>query len=253
MRGVVVCKPGSESVAGEVIDFLESSGYSVDMVVDSCEECEGYDFIVTVGGDGTILRTLQRLKECPPIFGINTGKVGLLTHATPENFREKLGIALSEMSVEEFMRVECGELIALNEIALLTAMPARLVEFSISVDGVEIERLRSDGLLVSTPIGSTAYALSTGGPIIDPRMECLLIVPVAPFKLGWKPWVVGRNRRVEVEVISRQCLAIADGHTTIQVEPGTTLSFRKSRYPARFFRVENRIGKIVKMLRSLSV
>ncbi len=250
MRGVVVCKPDSEDVAGEVVDFLENMGVSADIVMESCDY-ESYDFIVTVGGDGTILRTLQRIKDCPPIFGINTGKVGLLTHATPENFRERLAVALERMEVEEFMRIECEGLIALNEIALLTAMPARLVEFSIVVDGVEIERLRSDGLLISTPIGSTAYALSTGGPIIDPRMECMLVVPVAPFKLGWKPWVVGRHRRVEVEVISRQCLAIADGHTNVQIEPGTTLTFRKSNYPARFFKLENRIAKIVNMLRSM--
>ena len=250
MKGAIICKPGSEKTAGEVLSFLESMGIQAD-IVENCSECETYNFVVTVGGDGTILRTLQQIRKCPPIFGINTGKVGLLTHATPKNFRERLSAALEKMEVEEFMRIECGDLIALNEIALLTAMPARLVEFSIFVDGVEIERLRSDGLLISTPIGSTAYALSTGGPIIDPRIECTLIVPVAPFKLGWKPWVVGKHRKVEVKVISRQCLAIADGHTTLQIEPDTTLSFRKSRFPARFFKMENRIARIVGMLKNM--
>ncbi|RUM34212.1 MAG: NAD(+)/NADH kinase [Archaeoglobus sp.] len=250
MKGIIVYKPGSEKIANKAFTFLESIGIPVD-IADKCSKCEKYDFIVTVGGDGTILRTLQQIRDCPPIFGINTGKVGLLTHATPENFKDKLSIALEKMEIEEFMRIECENLIALNEIALLTAMPARLVEFSVFVDGVEIDRLRSDGLLISTPIGSTAYALSTGGPIIDPKMECTLIVPVAPFKLGWKPWIVGKQRKVEVEVVGRHCLAIADGHTTLQIEPKTTLLFRKSKYPARFFKVENRIARIINMLRNI--
>ncbi len=249
MKCAVVCKPGSEKIGREVVCFLEEIGIKAD-IGDYCTNC---DFIVTVGGDGTILRTLQNLKDCPPIFGINTGKVGLLTHATPENFRDKLKIALSKMEIEELMRVESNidEIIALNEIALLTSMPARLVEFSIFVNDVEIEDLRSDGLLISTPIGSTAYALSTGGPVIDPNMECLLIVPVAPFKLGWKPWVISDIRKIEVEVKSRDCLAIADGHKTVNVRAGEVLTFKKSKYPAKFFKIENRISKIIEMLRSI--
>ncbi|AEA47217.1 NAD(+)/NADH kinase [Archaeoglobus veneficus] len=253
MKAAVVYKPDSLDVAESVKEFLLSLNVEAE-VCEQSKELENYNFIVSVGGDGTILRTLQMLDECPPIFGVNTGKVGLLTHASPEDFKEKLGKAIEDMNIEEFMRIECtnGErLIALNEIALLTAVPARLVEFTVCVDGIEIEKMRGDGLLISTPIGSTAYALSTGGPIIDPRMYCVLVVPVAPFKLGWKPWVVDASRTVEVTIHNRPCLAIADGHRIVEIPPGSKLVFEKSGFPARFFKIPNRIKRITEMLRKM--
>ena len=252
MKADIFCKPGSEEIAKDVASFLEEMGVTAEIKAEIPDSC---DFIVTVGGDGTILRVLQKLKECPPIFGINTGKVGLLTHANPDNYKERLASAIERMEVEEFMRVDCiykeETMTALNEVALLTSMPARLVEFTVFVNGAEIENLRSDGMLIATSVGSTAYALSTGGPVVDPRMECLLIVPVAPFKLGWKPWVVSSSREVEVEVRVRDCLAIADGHETLKIKAGERLLFKKSDYPARFFKMSNRISRIVEMLRSI--
>ncbi|RLI87502.1 MAG: NAD(+)/NADH kinase [Archaeoglobales archaeon] len=253
MRAAIVYKPDSFGVAEDVRKFLESMGVEAE-ICEQSRELESYDFIVSVGGDGTILRTLQMLDHCPPIFAVNTGKVGLLTHADPENFKDLLGKSVENMDVEEFMRIECfanERLIALNEIALLTAVPARLVEMTISVDGVEIERMRGDGLLISTPIGSTAYALSTGGPIIDPYMACMLVVPVAPFKLGWKPWVVGADREVVVSIHNRPCLAIADGHKMVEVQPESKIVVRRSPYPARFFRIEDRIRRIAEMLKKM--
>jgi len=253
MKAAVVFKPDSMNMAEEIRNFLLSIGVDAE-VCDQSKEIEKYDFIVSVGGDGTILRTLQVLDECPPIFGVNTGKVGLLTHANPENYRVELEKAIREMNVEEFMRIECftsEKLVALNEIAILTAVPARLVEFRIAVDDVKIESMRSDGLLASTPIGSTAYALSTGGPIIDPYMRCMLIVPIAPFKLGWKPWVVGPARKITICIHRRPCLAIADGHRIVELQPGTEMEIRESPYPARFFSISNRVGRIAEMLRKM--
>ncbi len=253
MRAAVVFKPDSMNMAEEVRDFLLSIGVDAE-VCEQSREIEKYDIIVSVGGDGTILRTLQMLEKCPPIFGVNTGKVGLLTHANPDNYRVELEKAIREMNVEEFMRIECftaEKLVALNEIAILTAVPARLVEFHIAVDGVKIESMRSDGLLASTPIGSTAYALSTGGPIIDPYMRCMLIVPIAPFKLGWKPWVVGSKRRITVRIRGRPCLAIADGHRIVELQPGAEMEIRESPHPARFFSIGNRMGRITEMLRQM--
>ena len=253
MRAAIVYKPDSLSVAENVREFLKDMGVEAE-ICEQSKELESYDFIVSVGGDGTILRTLQMLDHCPPIFAVNTGKVGLLTHANPEDFKDLLERAVKSMDVEEFMRIECfasERLTALNEIALLTAVPARLVEMTVSVDGVEIERMRGDGLLISTPIGSTAYALSTGGPIIDPHMVCMLVVPVAPFKLGWKPWVVGAEREVVVSIHNRPCLAIADGHRIVEVQPGSRIVVKKSPHPARFFRIENRMRRIAEMLKKM--
>ncbi len=249
MKACVVYKPDSSKLAEEVLEFLKGMGIDA-VTIDDWGRAKEFDFIVSVGGDGTILRLLQFIDvKTPPIFGINTGKVGLLTHCDSKNYREELRRALRDFETEELMRLECSvegrKLLALNEIAVLTSKPARMIRVRITVDGTEVEDMRCDGMLFSTPIGSTAYALSTGGPIIDPSLESILVVPVAPFKLGWKPWVVHPERRIEVET-DDEALVVADGH---EVVTGERLVVRRSDRPAVFFKVENRIGKIVEKLK----
>ena len=251
MKGAIVHKPDSKALAVEVIDFLKSSGFDVRM---TDEDLERYDFIVVVGGDGTILRVLQKLRECPPIFAINTGRIGLLTHCEPQDYKERLLTSLRNFDVEEFMRLKCRvgdvEVLALNEIAILCSIPAKLVEMKIYVDDVLVDVIRCDGILVSTPVGSTAYSLSIGGPIIDPYLGSILIIPVAPFKLGWKPWVVRDDRIVRIE-FDRSVFVVADGQETIRLDPGE-VTIEKSEHPARFFKVENRIERIVERLKRIS-
>ncbi len=251
MKGCIIHKPDSVDVARDVLKFLTEIGVSAEILQD-WSLAKDFDFIVSVGGDGTILRLLQFIDDkTPPIFGINTGKVGLLTHCNTD-FREYLLKAIEEFKTEEFMRIECtvdGEkLLALNEIAILTAKPARMINVRIFVDEVEIENIRCDGMLVSTPIGSTAYALSTGGPIIDPYIESILIVPVAPFKLGWKPWVVSADRKIRAKVDS-EAFVVADGHKVVSADRDSEIVLRKSKSYAVFFKMENRIGKIVEKLK----
>ncbi len=260
MKAAIVYKQNSLDTAKDVKSFLDERGVSSDLFQTPPEELESYDFIVSVGGDGTILRILQKVLKCPPIFGINTGKIGLLTHSDPENFRPALEqVVEGKTEVEEFMRIECyindeSKLIAMNEVALLSSAPARLIGMSVSVDGVEIENMRGDGMLFSTPVGSTAYALSTGGPIVDPLLQSILIVPVAPFKLGWKPWVIHADRTIEVKLHpERKALAIADSHKVVEVSPDDRIKIVKSNYPAVFFKSPvMRIKKIVGMLKQLA-
>ncbi len=249
MRGCIVHKPDSADLASDVLEFLNDMGFEAEILED-WRRVGSYDFIISVGGDGTILRLLQYIKgRCPPIFGINTGRVGLLTHCG-RDYREHLRRALSNFETERFMRVECtvgGErMIALNEIAVVTSKPAKMIDVRVVVDGCEVEKGRCDGVLVSTPIGSTAYALSTGGPIVDPYMECILLVPVAPFKLGWKPWVISPLRAVKIEV-KGEALVVADGHRYVSLEGGEVV-IRKSESYAVFFKIEKRIEKTVEKL-----
>lgn len=251
MRVAVVSKDASSEVAREVEDFLIRAGVDAEITeIDS--KLEDYNLIVSVGGDGTILSILQQIRYCPPIFGINTGRIGLLTHAEVINFKEELNKILKGFEVEEFMRVEClmdgkSKLIAMNEIAILSSVPAKLIELRIFLDGVEIEYMRCDGMLFSTPIGSTAYALATGGPIIDPYLDSILIIPVAPFKLAWKPWVVNPNRKIEVE-LHRDAIAVADGQSSVKVGVDSEIKIVKSKYPAVFVKHPSRIQKIADKL-----
>jgi NAD+ kinase len=259
MRAAIVYKQNSLDVAKEVKTFLEGKGVIADLLQTPSRKLENYDFIVSFGGDGTILRILQNVLKCPPIFGINTGRIGLLTHSNPENFKPALeDVIENKIDTEEFMRIECHindtRLIAMNEIAILSSVPARLIGVSVSVDGVEIENMRGDGILFSTPVGSTAYALSAGGPIVDPSLQSILIVPVAPFKLGWKPWVINANRTIDVKLHpGRQVLAIADGHNAVEVSSDDRIRIVKSKYPAVFFKSPvMRIEKVMDALRKIA-
>jgi NAD+ kinase len=121
------------------------------------------------------------------------------------------------------------------------------------VDGVEIEDIRADGMLFSTPLGSTAYALSTGGPIVDPYLPSILITPIAPFKLGWKPWVVNKDSVISVELHpERSALAISDGQKMRKILPGDEIEIKESKYPAVFFKTrEKRIWKIAEKLKKI--
>ncbi|WP_457548474.1 NAD(+)/NADH kinase [Archaeoglobus sp.] len=251
MKGAIVYKPGSKKLAEEVSEFVNSNGFHAE-IVDIDKNLERYNYIIVIGGDGTILRVLQSVKNCPPIFAINTGRVGLLTHCEPHEYKDVVIKALSSFEVEEFVRLSCvvdgSELLALNEFAILCSTPAKLVEMNVYVDDVKVESLRCDGMLVSTPIGSTAYALSTGGPIIDPYLNSILIVPVAPFKLGWKPWVVKDDRVVRLE-FDRSVFIVADGQSNIEHE--RSVEIRKSNYPARFFRISDRLKRTVEKLKKI--
>ena len=141
------------------------------------------DVAIVIGGDGTILRTIQRMERPVPVIGINWGEVGFLADLEPAEALEFIKTLPSGFPVEERMRISLSNDStffgnALNEALIVTTRPAKMLMFSIIVDGVTTERFRADGLLISTPTGSTAYAMSAGGPIVDPRIQGFLLVPL---------------------------------------------------------------------------
>jgi len=257
MRIGIVYKYDALEFAKEVGEFVREMGFDFELHHIPSRSLEDCDIIITVGGDGTILRTLQELRDPPPIFGINMGRIGILSSADPKDYKNLLTKALNnELEIEEFMRIECvykdSKLVALNEIAVLSATQARLIEFEILINDVSIETMRADGAIFSTPIGSTAYSLSAGGPIVDPSLEVICFVPVSPFKLGWRPWIFCGDREIRVRLIPiRDGIAIADGNKAVEVEAGSEIRIRKAEYPARFFKTQSRLKKISEKIRRL--
>lgn len=243
MRAAIVYK--TDGLPDRVKKVLESLSISFELFSEPSEELENYDFIVSIGGDGTILRILQKIKRCPPIFGINTGRVGLLTHSTPKNFEEVLKRAVKSFEVEEFPRITCQDILALNEFAILSRQPGKMVDVAIKLDGAEIDRLRCDGIVIATQIGSTGYAFSAGGPVVDPYLECMIIVPIAPFRFGWKPYVVDMSRKIEISV--KDAVLIADGQRSIDVTGDVEI--RRSEYSAVFFKKESRVSKLFRRVK----
>jgi len=216
------------------------------------------DIVIVVGGDGTILRTIQQMQHSVPVLGINWGEVGFLADLEQAGALEYIRKLRSGFSVEERMRISLardnGPLgTALNEALIVTTRPAKMLRFSIIIDGVMTEQFRADGLLISTPTGSTAYAMSAGGPIVDPRIEGFLLVPLAPYLLSSRPHLISSNRSLEVRVESdKPANLVIDGQQTIDLGKTATLTIAKDNNPARFVDVKrNFFEKVDKKLRKL--
>jgi NAD+ kinase len=216
------------------------------------------DLAVVVGGDGTILRTVQQMERQVPLIGINWGEVGFLAELEPqEAFRFLQGLP-EQFGVEERMRVafarhgdHLGD--ALNEALIVTVRPAKMLRFSVLVDGVVAEQFRADGLLISSPTGSTAYAMSAGGPIVDPRIEGILLVPLAPYMLSSRPRLISSDRRIEIRLESaKPAHIVIDGQRTVELGTDDVIEVKKSPHPALFVETGgNFFAKVDNKLRRL--
>jgi len=216
------------------------------------------DIAVIVGGDGTILRTVQTMDLQVPVIGINWGEVGFLTDLEPEEAEDVLTTISDGFLVEPRMRLSfflggspIGD--ALNEVLIVTSRPAKMLRFGVIVDGILSERFRSDGLLVSTPTGSTAYAMSAGGPIIDPRIEGSLLVPLAPYMLSSRPHFISSDRSLEIRLESaKPASLVIDGQKSMDLGCEATIQVKKSERPALFVDVgRNFFEKVDQKLRRL--
>jgi len=184
-------------------DMLQTPGVNLEEMI--------VDLLVCIGGDGTILRTLHALKSPIPVLGINMGAIGFLAEVQPENSVSTLSRLLDGFEVErkERLAVKIAGAVeeipyAMNEAVVITSKPGKMLHFAILIDGEELERLRADGVILATPTGSTAYAMSAGGPIVDPQVNATIIVPIAPFKLAARPTVVDITSEIRVELLERR-------------------------------------------------
>ena len=201
------------------------------------------DAIVTVGGDGTVL-VAQQQAPAVPVLGINMGGTGFLADVSPSDAPKALkGLLAGKLPIEKRMRLAAeiaGKRLpdALNEAVVRAASPSRMLMFQISVDGKVAERTRGDGVIIATPTGSTAYALAAGGPIIDPRLEVFVVVPICTSRPRAAPLIVPADSRIEVELLrpDRKALVVIDGQFTLEVDPSEKLVFYRSDKPARFFK-----------------
>ncbi|ASJ01757.1 NAD(+) kinase [Thermococcus profundus] len=250
-------------LAYRVYDFLKVSGY--DVIVDRetflhlREFDEGdvldledfdVDFIIAIGGDGTILRIEHRTKKDFPILGVNMGTLGFLTEVEPhETFFALSRLLEGEYRIDERMKLRTyldGENSvpdALNEDAILTGIPGKIVHLKYYVDGGLADEMRSDGLVISTPTGSTGYALSAGGPFVDPRLELFVIAPLNPIPLGSMPMVVPSSSEIEVLALppERDLILAVDGQFYTRLSPDTEIKVKKSPRKARFVRFSNEV------------
>ena len=202
------------------------------------------DFVVSMGGDGTFLSAASRVgNKGIPIIGVNMGRLGFLASFTPECVEEALtdvlegNYAVDELSVIG-IRAD-GSLLsahpyALNDIAVLKRDNASMISIRAYVNDEYLVTYQADGLIVSTPTGSTAYSLSNGGPIVAPQAGVLCLTPVAPHSLNVRPMVIPDDAEITLTVESRshQFLVAIDGRSE-KCSEGTVLTIRKAKFPVR--------------------
>lgn len=168
------------------------------------------DALVVLGGDGTLLRASRLLKTPVPVLGVNFGSLGFLTEITLAQLYETLGTLLDGSYRWEDRRLlrasvkrgseerACAEV--LNDVVVTKASLARIIEVDVSVDGLFVSAFRADGLIVSSPTGSTAYNLAAGGPIVHPALGAMVLTPISPHMLTHRPLVIGDEGTVEVRL-----------------------------------------------------
>lgn len=212
------------------------------------------DLIIVIGGDGSLLKAAgAAARYNTPVLGINRGTLGFLTDINPDNVIEEVSKILRGKYTEEkrfFLHTRIhdkghtvSDSLALNDIVLLPGFEeATLIEFDIYVNKEFVAHQRSDGLIVATPTGSTAYALSAGGPIISPGLDALLMVPMLPHTLSMRPIVVSADRKIKVTIsndLETKPRVSCDGQPPISIPPGGHIHIDKSDLSLRLIHPEN--------------
>ena len=220
----------------EIADALGKKGTPI-------EEMD-VDILVTVGGDGTILRAMQ--KNNASIFGVNAGGVGFLAEIPVDKIDEGISrLRAGRFRVDERLKLQTvfnGKRMAdaVNEAVIHTDSVAKIRQFRVYVDDHLATDIRADGVIISTPTGSTCYAMSVGSPIIDPRVNALVVVPMAAFKFAARPIVISTSSKITVELaMDKGCLLVVDGQEEYSIPGHSKLEFTMSSNYGRFIRFDD--------------
>jgi NAD+ kinase len=211
---------------------------------------ESLDLMLTLGGDGTLLRGARLVaRQRVPVLGINLGHLGFLTSAAPEEMERALGMWFAgEFELDERMALavsfslpdgtDGGEYLALNDAVLHKGGAARVIRLAVRASGQEVGVYSADGIILSTPTGSTAYSLSAGGPIVSPSVHCIVATPICPHTLGVRPLVLPSDETVTVDVLSptEELVLTIDGQEHERLQPGASIRVCRSPDPVRLVR-----------------
>jgi len=202
------------------------------------------DLVFVLGGDGTMLKA-ARMYPGRVLLGVNLGKVGFMSGMLPEEMEagvEKVlegGLTVQEYRMLEVCRENEEPELAANDAVLIKKRPHQLVSVDVTVGGEDLFAFRCDGFIAATPLGSTAYALSAGGPIISGDAGCYVLVPIAPHALVSRPLVLGEEQVVELKIVDREALLSLDGDDPREVSEGEKVEIRLSNKSVRIGRTDD--------------
>jgi NAD+ kinase len=211
------------------------------------------DFVIVLGGDGTLLAAARAVAQANiPILGVNLGSLGFLTEvALGELFTTLDSIKADCCATDVRSMLHCellrggkilGTYEALNDVVASKSTIARMADFDVSVDKNFVSNYKADGVIISTPTGSTAYSLAAGGPIVLPGVDALIITPVSPHALTNRPLVLRGDSEIEIVVKNTQegAFLTVDGQTGVELQGGDRIVCRKSKHQIRLFRMTQR-------------
>ncbi len=221
--------------------FLDEKFYTRDEVLDFA------DFMAVFGGDGTVLGiAVDAARKNMPIFGINVGNLGFLSEIIPDRMEEALDkILAQEYFIEnrELIKLTYSdkEFFALNEIILNRTSFGRIIKIEVLIDGILADTMRADGLLVSTPTGSTAYSLASGGPILSPNVRAFIVNSICPHSLNTRPMVISSRSKVTLRcklTDSDGGIIIVDGKVVDELHSYEEFNIERANANVRFLRIE---------------
>ena len=242
-------KSRAKTIVPEVVKWLKERKHGV-YVIEECKTItEGLapvvsaeylrnniDVILAMGGDGTLLKSARIVgNKGIPILGINLGGLGFLTEVSLDNLYPVLDkLTNKNYTMEKRMVLEAivedQKLFGLNDIVVQQSGSGRMLSVTIHVDGEYLSSFAADGIIISTPTGSTAYSLAAYGPILYPTLEAIIINFICPHALGARPMVISKDSEIEMELRSSEAILVADGQEKISVKLGNKISIRKAPY-----------------------
>ncbi len=244
--GVLLKKEGIEAY---LPDTICSNNFTL---VNEEELYKIADFIITIGGDGTIIRYAKRAAlEDKAVLGINAGRMGYLANIEQNELDLISKLKTEQFVIENRMMLEVtikeneksiNTFYALNDAVITSGFISRIVDINVFVENDSIN-YRADGLIISTPTGSTAYSMSAGGPIIDPTTENICITPICSHSLSAKPILLGANNVIKLKSFSKKRTEIfltVDGRKVASVKPYTEIIIKKSDKYAKMIRLNDR-------------
>lgn len=269
-------RPEAVSAALETCEQLVSSGITPVMTIDELMECkekvtspaqlaaisavqelggdcslEELELVMVLGGDGTILKAAEIVREAQtPLMGINLGHVGFLAESERDGLRDAVQrVAKRDYLVKERLTLDVSVVVnsevvyrtwALNEATVEKSARERMLEVVVEVDERPLSSFGCDGIVMSTPTGSTAYAFSAGGPVVWPSVQALLMVPLSAHALFARPLVINPNSKMAVEVLQRSAghgVLWCDGRRTFELQPGSRVEVKRSEKSVRLARL----------------
>jgi NAD+ kinase len=242
-------RPGVREEAERLLPFLRQHVEIVLFDLQQKEDlsCQTADLALVLGGDGAILRAARQMGYCQTaVLGVNLGKLGFLADLSPDELRSCFAsVVQGNYRTTHHLMYECSvtpatgaaprpALLGLNEVVLHSGPPFRMIDVDLSVDGETVSRFAGDGLIISTPVGSTAHSLSAGGPILGQELAAFVITPISPHTLTNRPVVDSAEKTYTIVIrrASGEAVLILDGQEAIPVMAGQQVTVRRA--PVRF-------------------